>query len=129
MWNATKNNAPSVITRNELMSNPFPPEWVPLPHRGEGKGVFVKVLSSKARDEIERSMIGLEHRDRVRNIRARLTVLTACDENGDRIFTDADADALGEQADHETLDLIFEAARKLNKTLLTEQEEKDEEKN
>lgn len=47
------------------------------------------------------------------NIRGSMVAFSACDQDGQRIFTDADAEALGNMPSAE-LDKVFAAAQKLN---------------
>jgi len=63
------------------------PEW--------GVSLYVRVMTARERDAFEAQQLTLARQDRgTDNIRARLVVLTAVDEQGARVFGDADADAL-----------------------------------
>jgi len=70
------------------------PEW--------NGAVYVRELSASERDEYEESMLNAckignntEVRMNFKNAKARLVVKCAVDENGDRLFKDTDATALG----------------------------------
>lgn len=47
------------------------------------------------------------------NVRAKLATFALCDENGDRLFTDTDADLLGELPSP-LIQRVYDAAAKLN---------------
>jgi hypothetical protein len=68
------------------------PEW--------GGSVYVRSLSGTERDAYEASIIGTSaNRDvpNLKNVRARLAVMTICDESGKRLFSDDEAATLGEK--------------------------------
>ena len=82
--------------------------------------VFVKGLTGAERDSYEQSLfIVSEHGKKVdvnmnrTNLRAKLLVITICDEDGNRIFTDADVEALGAKS-ASALDKLFEIAQRLS---------------
>jgi len=86
------------------------PEW---------KGtVRVRALTGAERDDYEASM----HQQRgknnyvrnLANVRAKLVVRCVVDEDGKRIFTDQDANALGKKS-AAALDRIFEVAARLSR--------------
>jgi hypothetical protein len=85
------------------------PEW--------GGTVRVRALSGKERDAYEVSLAGVRPDGTARanlvNVRARLVALTVVDEAGDRMFTDADAAALGDKS-AVAMQRVFEAAQKLS---------------
>jgi hypothetical protein len=109
-------------------------EWVPLPEfLGEGKGVYVRRVMPVERDLFEvttytqgaaASPNGVDDpRRRLRNLRARLVVLCACDADGKRIFRDDQAEALGTKAGASAMvDTIYDAAKKLNRMYMSEKE-------
>ncbi len=122
--------AETVLTREEMMTPDSQKVWVPLPHKGDDIGVYVRMMSAADRDAIEAGMVGQETREQLRNLRARLVVATACDANGEKIFGSlGDADELGKRLDHRTADIIFDASRKLNKVFLRDAEVAELEKN
>lgn len=80
------------------------PEW--------GGDVCVRMMRGFERDAFETALMA-DDKKNTQNIRARLAVLTVCDETGQRLFTDADATALGEKS-AAALQRIFDAASRLN---------------
>jgi hypothetical protein len=84
------------------------PEW---------KGcVWVRSITGEERDAFEVGMVEQRGPDRVtnmRNVRARLVALCACDAEGKRIFTDQQAEALGRK-NARALERLFVVARRLN---------------
>lgn len=105
----------NVLTKNAILSQSDReielvevPEW--------GGVVFVRSLSGEERDQFEASIIernGRDVRTNLRNLRARLVVLAACDESGAPIFTPGDAAALGAKS-AAALDRIFSVAQRLS---------------
>lgn len=94
-------------------------EKVDVPEWGEDAFIFVRELSAAALDYFE-SFIVLdgnatpqEKRARYENFRVRYVVLSACDENGNPIFTDEDEAWLG-QMEASVISKIFAAAKKVN---------------
>lgn len=98
-----------------LSANDLPMEEVPTPEWGEGSFVFVRTMSGTERDAFEQSMLAAKKGGTTNlvNIRARLAVLCICDEKGQRLFADDDAEALGKKSAM-VLDRIFEVAQRLN---------------
>lgn len=83
------------------------PEWK--------TSVYVRTMTGAERDAFEVScMAGKSGNSNLANFRARLCAVCLCDEQGNRLFTDADADALGKK-NAAALERIREAAQKLNK--------------
>lgn len=61
--------------------------------------LWVRCMTARERDAFEAQQLALGRANRENeNIRARLVVLTVVDETGNRVFSDADADALGNKA-------------------------------
>lgn len=65
-----------------------------------GGDVYVRSLTGTERDKFESSNVIKDRKSqtydvRIENLRARLVVLSVCDEGGNRLFTDADAITLG----------------------------------
>jgi|TARA_R100000734_G_C3316578_1_gene109134 hypothetical protein len=81
------------------------PEW--------GGSLYIRMLTASERDKFEASCVGTGKKQNLTNIRARLVVLCACDEAGERLFTDADAEALGRKS-AAAVDKVFGACSKLN---------------
>lgn len=80
------------------------PEW--------GGSVYVRVMTGTDRDLFESSMY-LKGDDRLINLRAHLCALTICNEDGTRLFSDADIEALGKKSG-EALDRVFKTAQRIN---------------
>jgi spore maturation protein CgeB len=77
------------------------PEW--------GGDVHIKTLSGTERDAFEDGYSN----EKMKNFRPRFLVLTLCDDKGDRLFTDAEVDALGKKSST-VLAKLFEKAWALN---------------
>ena len=80
-----------------------------------GKSVRVKALNARERDAYEQSLIqgkGQNQSVNMRNARAKLAVLTLVDENGKRLYTDAQANEIG-NAPAIVIERIFDRARRL----------------
>lgn len=97
-------------TRDSILANKtgFVVEPIDIPEWG-GK-VYVRTLTAAERDQFEWSVYG--QRD-FKNFRARLLVLAVCDEGGERVFRDEDADALGRQPG-QIIDRIWDVATRLS---------------
>jgi hypothetical protein len=89
------------------------PEW--------GMKVTIRAFSASERDSL-----GLQMMKSKENIRAKTAALIIVDENGNRIFNDAEVEALGKKS-AKALDRIFDAHLKLEQ--FTEEEAKEFEKN
>lgn len=86
----------------------FVPQW--------GLTVFVRTLSGAERDDWEASIVqqkGKATTYDLRNIRARLVCKCIVDESGKRVFSDHEAEVLGEKS-AAALDLLFTVAQRLN---------------
>ena len=84
------------------------PEW--------GGVIHVRSLTGAQRDQFEASIVernGKDVKTNLRNLRARLVVLAACDETGAPIFRADDAAALGAK-NAAALDRIFTVAQRLS---------------
>ena len=81
------------------------PEW--------GGSLYIRMLTASERDKFEASCVGTGKKQNLSNIRARLVVLCACDEAGERLFTDGDAEALGRKS-AAAVDKVLGACSKLN---------------
>jgi hypothetical protein len=78
------------------------PEW--------GGEVAIRGLTARERDLFEMSIGASVNLD---NLRARLVVLTLCDDEGVRLLKDADAKQLGEK-NAQVVDRLFEVARQMS---------------
>lgn len=78
--------------------------------------VIVRGLTGRERDEFEASMMerrGKQMVPNVANVRAKLVVKCVVDENGKRLFTDQDANEMGEHS-AAAVNRIYAAASKLS---------------
>ena len=78
------------------------PEW--------GGSVLLRGLSSRDKDKFETELA--ETQD-LNNLRARLVVLSLVDENGERMFSDDEADSLG-QKNALVIGRLFDEVRELS---------------
>ncbi len=105
------------ITRDELLAaTSLPEEIVELPELGPGKEIRVRGLTGKQRDSWEASLIRYKGNDRqinAQNARARLVAMSAVDGSGQKMFTSADVEALG-QLSAKMLQRIYEAALRVS---------------
>ena len=84
------------------------PEW--------GGTVCVKGMSGLERDAFEASIVqakGKGTKVNMENIRAKLAAQTICDEQGERLFTDADIKELGKKSAN-ALQRVFVVAQRLS---------------
>lgn len=79
-----------------------------------GGEVRVGTMSGFARDRFEAGILGKNGGLNTQNIRAKLAAATIIDEDGKLVFDEADIIKLGNKS-CAALDLVFEAALKLNK--------------
>lgn len=110
-----------MLTRDLILqASDLPSETVLVPEWG-GE-VRVRGLTGKERDDYETGIIASRIDQRtgkltqsmdLANVRARLIVRTVVDENGQRIFTDDDAEALGGKS-ASALAKVYEVAQKLS---------------
>lgn len=78
--------------------------------------LYVRSMTGAERDMFESSLIeqrGKSRKMNMANVRAKLVTLVATDEEGNRLFTNRDVEALGKK-NAKALDRIFTEARKLN---------------
>lgn len=105
----------AVLTKQILLGATTPPqETVKVPELGGD--VIVRGMSGGERDAFEASLIEGKGRKRdvnMKNLRAKLVAYCCIDEQGARIFTDSDAEALGlVRAD--VLNRIYTVAQRLS---------------
>ncbi len=91
-----------VILQKELINIP---EW--------GGDIYVTEMSGCARDAWEQTLIQKDDKGRLIAPRAKLIIATVVDENGERLFTDNDIDAIGKLSAG-ALEKICDIAQKLN---------------
>jgi hypothetical protein len=94
-----------ILAADDIKKEPVRvPEW--------GGEVLIAAMNGAARDAWEQSLI-TEEKLRLENIAARLVAHCAVDENGARLFTDADIVALGKKSS-KALARCVKAAQRLN---------------
>jgi hypothetical protein len=84
------------------------PEW--------GGSVTVRTMTAAERDTFEAGLVkgdGKARKTDFTNFRAKLVALTAVDPSGTRLFTDAEADQLGQKG-AAPMQRLFEVAQRLN---------------
>ena len=89
-------------------------EMIPVPEWGGD--VYVKGMSGIERDAFEAAIVetrGKKTKVNMSNVRAKLAAQTICDENGERLFTDADIKELGKKS-ASALQRVFEVAQRLS---------------
>lgn len=122
-----------ILTRDDIQAaNDLKKEWVPIPEwqapgDTEEAGVFVRALSSMERDDYEAGIINREIKSVGRrtevdlhfndsyfvNLKARLCVRCMCDEDGNRLFSDDDAEMLGKKS-AAALNRVADVAQRLS---------------
>ena len=91
------------------------PEW--------GGDIRMRTMTGTERDAFETSIVTGDGKDRnMRNIRARLVVRCAVDENGARLFADKEAPVLGKKS-AKVLDRLFGIAQRMNGLSATDVDE------
>jgi hypothetical protein len=99
-------NKDSILAAADLPTEKVPvPEW--------GGDVYVRTMSGTERDHFEQTIADGKKATTLTHVRARLAVKTLCDQSGNRLFGDEDADALGKKSG-KVLDRLFDAAQRLN---------------
>lgn len=103
------------LNREALLARrALPRKTVKLPVMGEE--VLVQGLTGAQRDQFEGESVvqkGKHRATNFANMRARLVVLGVIDDDGQRIFQDADKDAVG-QMPAADVDVMFDAIRELS---------------
>lgn len=118
----SKNNIVILSKEAILSADDLEKELVEVPQWGGT--VYVRALTGAERDAFEQSMVEMRtvrqgrkqetvREMRLQNIRARLCALTICDEEGNRLFTDADVQALGRKS-ASALNRVFQVAQRLS---------------
>ena len=86
-----------------------------------GQNVYVRTMTGAERDGFETAYLESKARSKP-NIRGTMAAFTLCDENGQRLFNDEDAEALSKLPAAE-LDRVFSLGQKLNKITEADVEE------
>lgn len=102
--------------REALLSAKVPSEAVAVPELGKDVVITVRGMTGRERDAFEASCLqrkGRRSEFSMQNLRAKLVAYCCVNGKGERIFTDADAEALGEvRAD--IIDRLFTVAQRLS---------------
>ena len=105
----------AILTREQILqADDLKRETVAVPEWG-GE-VMVRCLTGAERDEFETALIefrGKNYNIRLANARARLTSLSVIDEDGQRLFSEADVVSLGQKS-AAALDQVFDVAQRLS---------------
>lgn len=127
MTKETKSDAPEtvikkILSADDIMaSDDLVTEEVDVPEWGGV--VIVRALSGVERDAYEGGIFtGKTGEYNLQNIRARLASRTMIDENGKRLFSDAQVDKLGLKS-AAALDKVFEVAQRLSRLTKKDVEE------
>lgn len=99
-------NREAIIAANDIKKELVKvPEW--------GGEIYISLMTGESRDAWEQSLVSDKGTNLV-NIRARLVAFTAVGEDGKRIFTNDDADLLGQKSST-ALERCAKTAQKLNR--------------
>jgi hypothetical protein len=107
----------SILSRDDILrAADLPTEEVHVPEWGGS--VLVRGMTGAERDAFESSVVELKAGNKatsvnMQNIRAKLVALTVVDEKGERLFSQADVELLGNKS-AAALQRIFEAAQRLS---------------
>lgn len=115
----------AILTADLILSaDDLPKELVEVPEWG-GE-VYVRCLTAAERDDWEASVVSVEKNGKaktdMKNLRAKLVARTVCDEEGKRIFSDSQVDALGKKS-AAALDRLYAVAARLSKITKGDEEE------
>jgi hypothetical protein len=95
-------NKAKILAAKDVKVESHPvPEW--------GGEVYIKTLSGTERDAFEDAYSS----DKMKNFRVRFLVLTLCDENGERLFSDSEVEELGKKS-ATVISKLFEKAWGIN---------------
>lgn len=101
------------FTRDQVIGKKRPVPVEKVNANGWGEEVYVRKLS--AAELVRWEFLCSENNRQPVNYQARLAVLFASDENGNRVFTDIDADALGNDPAHaDAIAAVFGAGLAFN---------------
>lgn len=101
---------------------------VDLPELGDGAYLFVRTISALDRERYEESVVKTEGRNvqiKRQNMRVKLVILSACDEEGNRLFDSGDVGLLANKS-AVVINKIFEAAQEVNGMTGEDKEEIEE---
>ena len=105
------------LTKDQILGlDDLPLFEVKVPEWGDEASVFVRMLTSGERDELE-ALSTVQKGDKVelnmKNARARIAAFTLCNEDGSRMFTTEEIDALGRKS-AKAIKRIADAAYEFN---------------
>jgi hypothetical protein len=101
------------LTREEILAKRSVRPRQPVEVEGLGT-VYVAKFSAKDRDRFEEIVTGgIPGKVNLKNVRAQVATLLIVDEDGKRMFSDADADALGE-LDTDAIQAVVDAGFAIN---------------
>lgn len=104
-----------LLTREQILAaQDLPMETVSVPEWGGD--VMVRTLTGSERDQFEKLIITQQGKRAVQNLdnlRAKLCSVSICDEQGNRLFSQADIETLGKKSSL-ALQRVFEVAMKLS---------------
>lgn len=105
-------------------------EKVELPNRGV---LYVREMTGKEKDTWEQSLMKqvktgdrknpIQYETTLENFRAKLAVVTVCDEKGELLFRPTDVELLNKRMSASNLDRIIAVAQRLNR--ITEQDKEE----
>lgn len=102
-------NREAILKANDIEKREvYIPEW--------GGSVYVRGMTGRERDQFEASIIRQRGRNteiNMKNARAKLVVMCTVDQDGNRLFTDADVAPLADKS-AKALDRIFAVAQELS---------------
>lgn len=105
-----------LLTKEQILAaDDLPTKEVPVPEWGGS--VFVRTMTGIERDAMEAEAIVMRGESvemNRENTRGRLLARAICDAGGNRLFTDADAPALGKKSGA-ALSRLYDVASKLNR--------------
>lgn len=104
-----------ILTKDDILkADDIQKELVSVPEWGGD--VYVRGMTGAERDKFEAGIVqmrGTERTLNMSNIRAKMASLTICDEQGKRLFNDADIAKLAEKSAN-ALQRVFQVAQKLS---------------
>lgn len=120
----TSSNGHCLTAQQIRDADDLPIERVDTPEWGKGNYVFVKTQTGKQRDAFEASCTDAKTGKvaSLVNLRARIAVQGACDENGKPLFTKTDIDWLGNKS-CAALERVVNVYQRLNHTSAEDIEE------
>lgn len=103
----------TLLTKEQILSaNDRDTKTINVPKWGGD--VIISVMSSKAKDAFEASILDGKGNTNLKNVRAKLVAACIVDETGKLMFSESDIEKLGEKS-AVSLDLIYMECLKLNK--------------